>query len=240
MTENTDPTMWPPQNNTDLLELEDKVSARLTENHFPLGWRQKYMPSRCLNGLVTRSSIIREFLKDDDPGQHYGSQVANGIDEGLINFIVNSGQKLFAISLIIGIESRKLQEAMNVFRRFNYTDNNLPVTSRDTTFPWSQLKWRALKMENFTKEQWKFVVPMIDHDGSHIKLENRQILPFCLVNPHMREGAFSNVWQVEIHEEQQRQPMRMVCSHRRSTNSSAALTHLDVVRWKWQTGHRSD
>lgn len=211
------------------LSLEDQVSALLTENHFPSGWKQKYMPSRRLDGLITRSTIIREFLKDDDLDEYHGSQ--SRIDEGLISFIVTSGKKLFAISLISGIESSQLQRAMRVFWKSNYTDQKLPVTFGDPTFPQSQLKWGRMKMENFTDKQWKFLVPIIDHNGSHVRIGNREILPFCLVDDQRREGTFSNVWQVTIHEEQQGQPMQLVSSDLCWSRSSATLTQPNVVGW---------
>lgn len=236
MTASTDGTMWPTQPSMGL-SLEDQVSERLAENHFPLGWTQKYMPWRRLDGLVTRSSIILEFSKDYDSDEQQGSQVR--IDEGLINFIVNSGQKLLAISLISGIESFRLHKAMEVFWKSNYTDDQLPVTSQDVRFPWYQLKWGAIKKQNFTTNQWMFLVRIFDHNGSKLHVRNQEILPFRLVDQQRREGTFSDVWQVEIHEEQQKQPMQMVRSHRCSI-SRATLNLLNIVRWQWQTGYCSD
>lgn len=224
------------------LSLEDRVSERLAENHFPLGWTQRYMPCRRLDGLVTRDSIIREFSKDYDSGEHHGSQVR--IDEGLINFIVSSGQKLLAISLISGIESSRLHKAMEVFRKWKYTDNELPVSPQDIRFPWSELKWGAIKQENFINNQWKFLVRIFDHNGSNLQVGTQEILPFRLVDTNRREGTFSDVWQVEIHKDQQKHPMRMVRPHRSSTRSRATLTLLNyssmaVANWLLQRSKRS-
>ncbi|KAG8164703.1 hypothetical protein KVR01_004978 [Diaporthe batatas] len=206
MAETASRTMSSPSNITSL-SLEDQVSARLTQNHFPYGWKQKYMPSRRLDELVTRPAIIREFLKDDDSDERDASQAR--IDEDLITFIVTSGKKLFAISLAINIGSSPLHRTMKVFWKSNYTDQHLPVTLGDTKFPQSRLKWGPSKMENFTDMQWRYLVPMIEQNGSHIRIGNREILPFCLVDEQRREGTFSNVWQVRIHEEQQTEPMQM-------------------------------
>lgn len=233
MTASTNGTMSPTQDNVDL-SLEDQVSDRLAENHFPLGWTQRYMPGRGLDGLVTRSSIIDEFSKD------HNSDEQVRVDAGLINFIVNSGQKLLAISLISGIESFRLHKAMDVFWKSNYTDDELPVTAQDIRFPWAQLKWGAIKKESFINNQWKFLVRVFDHKGSKLHVGNQEILPFRLVDQQRKEGTFSDVWQVEIHEEQQQQPMQMVLSHRYSNSSRATLTLLNVVRWQWQTGYCSD
>lgn len=183
--------------------LEDQILHAFARSEFPVGWKQEYMPRNGLNGLITAESIIREFsgYEDDE----------TPVEGDLIRYILDSAKKVFAISLISGVGSYGLLKAMRTFRASGFTDNELPATSTNTQFPWSRLKWSDVKKHNFKDNQWKFLVPVFRENQVRVKIGNRHILPFKLVNHEKKEGTFSDVWEVSIHESHQDNPMRMVC-----------------------------
>lgn len=181
--------------------LEDQIWDQFEENHFPYGWKQSYLPRGRLRELITRSSIIQEFTRGRD---------RTPVDGSLIGFILTSAQKLLAITLIAGITSSRLHQTMIIFKRFNFTDGQLPVTSEDQRFPWPTLKWSVVEQRRFKDSQWMFLVRILRDDGAIKKIGNQEILPFRLVNEQQITGAFSDVWKVAIHEAHQERPMRMV------------------------------
>lgn len=164
------------------------------------------MPEGCLDRLITRDAIIREFSKDDEPDED------PRIPEDLISFILQSAKKVLATSLWSGVESRQLQRAMKIFRFAAFKDSSLPVKVLDAReAPWSQLRWNNLKLKTFQETQWKFVVPIFSEKNIKLDLENRHILPFKSVEREVKTGGFSEVYEVTVHESHQKTPMRKVC-----------------------------
>lgn len=187
----------------DDLLLEDQIGLQFEEAHFPGGWEQKYLPEGRLSSLITGPSIIREFSRGLD------SKAQFPVDERLISFIRTDAQKLLAITLITGIGSSRLRKAMEIFLMYGLTDKMLPVSLEDERL-WRVLEWSAVERERFEETQWKFLVRIFREDEASIKIGNREILPFRLVNGQHLKGAFSDVWKVAIHKAHQEQPMRMV------------------------------
>ncbi|ROV94108.1 hypothetical protein VPNG_09346 [Cytospora leucostoma] len=177
---------------TQMLDISTQILEHFVTSDFPPGWKQDYVPEGCLDQLITRDAIIREFSKDDEPDENIH------IPEDLIRFILQSAKKVLATSLWSGVESRQLQRAMKTFRSAGFKDSSLPVKVLDPReAPWSQLKWNSVKFKTFQEMQWKFVVPIFSEDNIKLELENRHILPFKSVEREVKTGGFSEVYEFD-------------------------------------------
>lgn len=189
--------------------LDSRILDNLADANFPPGWPQKYMPEKALTGLFTKSVIIQAFSEDDDPDEQ--SRSKTHVDEELIQFVLLSAKKLLAISILSGLESKRLHRLMKAFMKSKITDSMLPITEKDILCPpWSQLPWSPIQLNNFQDSQWKFLVPVFRKDVVNMHIGNRSILPFRLINDKRFEGTFSDVWEVEIHAQHLEKPMRKV------------------------------
>lgn len=184
------------------LGLGDEILNKFAHSEFPPGYKDMYMPEGGLDELITRHSIIREI---------YGNEDHKDVDESLIKFIRQPAKKVFAISLLSGLESGKLRRAMRIFCESKFTDKQLPADANDTLFAGPRLKWNAVQKQAFQHHQWKFLVPVFQENEVRLALGNRYILPFKLVSNDRREGTFSDVWEVVVHKLHQKPPMLMVC-----------------------------
>jgi serine/threonine protein kinase len=63
------------------------------------------------------------------------------------------------------------------------------------------LYWGNTLMLNFCQEQWKFLVRILGGNSSRIELEPSDILPFTEKTNFGKEGAFGQVFQVQVHPE---------------------------------------
>lgn len=198
------------------LPLDDQITARLVDSVFPHGWDQNYMPEKRLDPLITRSSVLQEFSRSYDDESDGPGQTQVNVDESLMNFILDHGKKVFAISLISGVIARSLHKTMKRFQQSQFDDSRLPVAFMDPNKPpWCYLQrtWSAANRMGFEKNQWKFLVHVFDDNQVEVDLKKQHILPFTLISEKRKEGTFSDVWQVAIHEAHQKQPMRMVRYH---------------------------
>lgn len=185
--------------------LSDQILDELVHSEFPSGWDQDYMPEGTLKDLITEKSIILEFSGDSSfNGQHND-------DKDLLDFILSSARKVLATCLLAGVDSSNLHKAMMIFRSHAFDDKKLPIRSpRQVELPWSELSWSGVQLRNFEQHQWKFLVPVFRSDGMELKLEKTHILPFKLVSHDSKEGAFSNVWEVAVHDSHLKEPMLKV------------------------------
>lgn len=198
--------------------LEDQIVRNYVGAEFPPGWKQYYVPEGCLERLITKESITREFTRNDETGGK------KHVDEDLLDFILQSAKKLLAISLLTGVDTSNLHRAMKIFKSTGFKDTRLPIKSADTLEPpWSKLQWSIVKLGDFQEKQWRFLVPIFREDEIKLELENLHILPFTLAAKDKKEGTFSNVYEVQIHESHLQKPMRNV---RRNSNCSYALLVL--------------
>lgn len=193
------------------LILEDQISHHFVTSEFPPGWTQKYMPRDCLNKLITKSTIIQELSRDDMDDWGEPSHREVDVDEDLIKFIITSAKKLFAITLISGIASKRLHMVMKIFKASHYDDSKLPTSMDQSKPPWSHLsRWSNVVKGRFADNQWIFLAPVFREDQVRMELDNRHILPFKLASDQRREGNFSDVWEVTINKAHQERPMVIV------------------------------
>ncbi|KAK7742276.1 hypothetical protein SLS53_004419 [Cytospora paraplurivora] len=186
--------------------LDLKILRCYTESEFPPGWKQRYIPEGCLDQLFSRQTIIQEFTR--------GAEVADEhhVDEyleDLISFILLSAKKLMAICLMSGVDKGELRQALEIFKSNQFDDKSLPLLSLDADHPpWSQLDWSPIKLSHFNGDQWRFYAPIFSKDNIKLVLENQHILPFQLASREPKLGAFSEVYEVTIHEAHQKEPMQ--------------------------------
>lgn len=218
--------------------LEDQIVGSYERSEFPPGWAQHYVPEGCLERLITKDSIIREFTRDDESGGE------KQVDEDLLDFILRSAQKLLAVSLLTGFNTSDLHRAMKIFKSSGFSDTKLPIKYTDRLeSPWSELQWSAVKLGDFRNHQWKFLVPIFREDEIKLELESLHILPFTLATRDTKQGTFGDVWEVKIHESHLEKPMRKFDGSR----ANAAIKEIKEIaglsekeaRKEWQKEERA-
>lgn len=205
------------------LSLGDQIVESLVVSTFPPGSHHVYMPEGHLDQLVTTQSIIWEFTGAPDvdfEGQNWAH-----VGEELIEYILMSAKKVFAISLICGVESSKLRKAMNTFKFTGFNDSNLPIqTTKSTEVPWSLLQWPVVMTQKFEQRQWMFLVPIFHTKFLRMELEPHEILPFALIKNERSQDSAEDLWEVSIHESHCEAPIRKV-----STSSVHVVSVLLTV-----------
>ncbi|KAF2132922.1 HET-domain-containing protein [Dothidotthia symphoricarpi CBS 119687] len=173
-----------------------------------------FLPDGILARLTTKTSI-RNILGIEKPTEE---------DIILVDFVETRAKKVFAICAFIDL--RPLHKAMTLFRRNNFSDQNLPIK------PWSSKKFKSAssngiqhdfvamegpvdaktqdvlwagrwaKIYDFQEAQWKFLAPIFRIDKDHPSQDvGKHILPFISKQTISREGAFGDVYQCEIHKD---------------------------------------
>ncbi|KAK2605572.1 hypothetical protein N8I77_008401 [Diaporthe amygdali] len=191
------------------LSLGDQIVESLVVSTFPPGSHHVYMPEGHLDQLVTTQSIIWEFTGAPDvdfEGQNWAH-----VGEELIEYILMSAKKVFAISLICGVESSRLRKAMNTFKFTGFNDSNLPIqATKSTEVPWSLLQWPVVMTQKFEQRQWMFLVPIFHTKFLRMELEPHEILPFALIKNERSQDSAEDLWEVSIHESHCEAPIRKV------------------------------
>lgn len=186
--------------------LGDQIMEELVVSTFPPGSHQVYMPEGHLDQLITEQSIIGELAGMFNLSSQ--EQIDMHVDEDLIEYILKSAKKVFALSLICGIEAGALHKAVKIFKSTDFDDGSLPVKFTDSgETPWSQLQWPELVTHKFRQRQWMFLVPVFHRGVLDVDLEPHHILPFALASNEKPEGRSHNMWEVTVHEAHQEEPM---------------------------------
>lgn len=189
--------------------LGDQIMEELVVSTFPPGSHQVYMPEGHLDQLITEQSIIGELAGMFNLSSQ--EQIDMHVDEDLIEYILKSAKKVFALSLICGIEAGALHKAIKIFKSTDFDDGSLPVKFTDSgETPWSQLQWPELVTHKFRQRQWMFLVPVFHRGVLDVDLEPHHILPFALASNEKPEGRSHNMWEVTVHEAHQKKPLRKV------------------------------
>ncbi|KAL1880027.1 hypothetical protein Daus18300_001390 [Diaporthe australafricana] len=187
--------------------LADEITESLEPSTFPIGSVDHYMPEGHLERFITTDSIVREFSRGWDPRQGDHS-----VDPALIQFILESAKKVFAIILLSGIMSKDLRITMESLKSFDFKDIHLPIHNEDMeTLSWSRNvrpAWAVANKKDFERKQWMFLAPVFLKNHLKMEIDSPSILPFALVSGKRRQGTFSDVWEVAIHEFHQEEPMR--------------------------------
>ena len=160
---------------------------------------RQFIPQGALESIITRDAIHRAL---------YGG--TDSADEALIDYIVKDARKLFAVTVLAGLEeSEDLTLAMRLFRDHNFSDRNLPIESPSiseeglsdlSAHPLARLgkPWSRAKIRTFSREQWILLVPVFLPDGVNHDL-GVQIIPFIDKSDKAREGSSGSVRRYTVH-----------------------------------------
>jgi hypothetical protein len=177
--------------------LADQIIGRFATSKFDPEKRQ-FLPEGCLQELLTSETIIKE-LQDD----LLASQCVDPPDdliEMLVDFILQKAKKVFATTVLSGLRVGRLTHSMFEFMDLEFTDDCLPVTygKMETIFS-KGTRWSPFTIHNFYREQWRFLAPVFSKKSFKVNLEPDHILPFIEKNNFGKEGAFGQVFQVQVH-----------------------------------------
>lgn len=156
--------------------------------------RHDFLPHDRIDKLITRPSVAHaldlDLTRDLKPK-----------DESLLNFILQSAKRVFAIILTCHFRGSDLRRMMETFRRKHFDDKDLPVTSDALSELdcFNKRPWSAMERRLFFREQWAFLAPVFSSDNFKTDLEPDHILPFILVDQDIKSGGFSQVFHATIH-----------------------------------------
>ena len=173
-------------------DLEDEFLGVLIVNEFEKSTfdRHDFLPHDRIDKLITRASVAHAL------NLNLASR-----DERLLNFILQSAKRVFAIILTCHFRGSDLRRMMETFRRKHFDDKDLPVTS-DALLEldcFNKRPWSAMERRLFFREQWAFLAPIFSSDNFKTDLEPDHILPFILVDQDIKSGGFSQVFHATIH-----------------------------------------
>ena len=157
-----------------------------------------FLPESFLSEFITKAAVAEELEENLD--------IYN--DSDLVNFIVESAKKVFATAIISAIDGSNLYMLMKRFQENEFDDRCLPL-ERETmlALPCFQGKfWNKPRTHKFLQSQWVFLAPVFSKSHFKMDLEPEHIFPFTWVSNDAKEGTFSNVYQVTIHESHQEDP----------------------------------
>jgi hypothetical protein len=183
--------------------LSDRIIDRYVKSTFDPEDKQ-FLPEGCLQELVTVDTIIEE-LRDNYPG----SQDVNREDptiQRLVRFILEKAMKVFATTVVSGYRGGHLGYSMFECMKMDFTDDSLPVTYDDIVKRFGD-KWAKTMIHNFFTEQWRFLVPVFSNENIKIDLKPNHILPFIERVSFGKEGAFGQVFRVQVHPRHQIDPV---------------------------------
>jgi hypothetical protein len=177
-------------------DLEDEFLEVLIVNEFEKSTfdRHDFLPHDRIDKLITRASVAHAL------NLNLTRNLASG-DERLLNFILQSAKRVFAIVLTCHFRGTDLRRVMTMFRRKYFEDNDLPVTNdvlAELDF-FNKKPWSAMERRLFFREQWAFLAPVFSSDNFKLDLEPDHILPFILVDQDTKSGSFNQVFHATIH-----------------------------------------
>ena len=177
-------------------DLEDEFLGVLIVNEFEKSTfdRHDFLPHDRIDKLITRPSVAHALNID------LTRNLASG-DERLLNFILQSAKRVFAIILTCHFRGTDLRRVMTMFRRNHFEDNALPVTN-DVLAEldcFNKKPWSAMERRLFFREQWAFLAPVFSSDNFKMDLEPDHILPFILVDQDTKSGSFNQGFHATIH-----------------------------------------
>jgi hypothetical protein len=200
----------PPRENP---KLSDRILDKYVWSKFDPEAKQ-FLPEGCIDELVTLESIIKELYEKDQLNPEDLDLQEGSVKKNFIDFVRGPAKKVFAITVVSGLRGRELGLAMRKFRSINFTDNSLPVKEGNAAqvacFGNTASPWSKTRIHNFCREQWRFLAPVFSQQKFTVNLEPPHILPFIEKDNLVKEGAFGQVFRVEIHPAHQKYPVLKV------------------------------
>jgi len=188
-------------------KLSDQILDKCVESMFD-DEVKKFLPAGCIDELVSLEAIIKEVRKKDhlQPGD---LELPEGSPKKkLVDFVRGKANKVFAITVISGIEGDDLGKAMLQFMEIGFTNKSLPLKEEHLKdFPFLAYPWSKTRIFKFCREQWIFLAPVFSQQNFMVNLRPEHILPFIEKSEVVKEGAFGQVYMVDIHPAHQEDPI---------------------------------
>jgi len=174
----------------DIEALADKYVDELVKNDLD---HKEFLPHNIPSKIITQDAILGEFQEI----------VTSPISQDLVRFIHHHAKVVFLLTISINLVGQDLYNAMELFQSQNFADGCLPV-SKMCTDPeygavFSHRMWTKMRKKSFSDNQWWFIAPVFTKDKFAYSFQLDCILPFKWTNKIIKEGAFSRVFQIEIH-----------------------------------------
>ncbi|KAI0809419.1 hypothetical protein GGR55DRAFT_679769 [Xylaria sp. FL0064] len=191
----------------DVSDLGDRIAACFQQSKFPVGiGERQFLPEGRLDRLITRVSVVSAIGLLDNWEQ------VSPEDKKLVNFVVESAKKVFAITVTAGMgkNGSELRKVMHFSQVHGFGDASLPVKPES----WApenplvrDLRWRKVELQRFMNHQWTYLAPIFPKAVWDTDLEPDCILPFTSVDSIATAGAFGSVYQVTVHPSHQEAPL---------------------------------
>jgi hypothetical protein len=198
--------------------LADIISKRAAISTFDTQER-RYLPEPCITGsaenpddagLVTAAAVMREFKRAPSCNDYSTEQL-----EAVVSWIVDVAKKVFAITVQCHLDADFLLSSMLNFYTNDFEDDALPIDNPRApdhashrlprTEAFSCEIWTDQRHDEFFQFQWTCLAPVFIPDQYEYDLRSQYILPFKRVTDTVpRDGSFSSVFKVIIHQDHQR------------------------------------
>jgi hypothetical protein len=170
-----------------------------------------FVPEGSVDRLVTLEAIIKELLEKDQLEPADLVLEDGSVKKGIVDFAYGEAKKVFATTVVSGLRGNPLVRAMWQFKQIQFIDTSLPFLEENSSIDpfFSNTRgspWNKTRIHNFCREQWGFLAPVFSRQNFNVDLEARHILPFIERDDLKKEGAFAQVFRVEIHEAHQKDP----------------------------------
>lgn len=165
-----------------------------------------FLPAGTLGKLVTKAAILKE-LECVPPASTADFTPAEDHDiKEITEFIDQKAKTSFAIAVVSGLHGADLFDSMLDLKEDGFTDSSLPMnkTTLEKYHSRDDQLWSRTRIHNFCQEQWKFLAPVFSMKEPKFYLEHGHILPIISKSDTPKEGAFGQVFAVEIHEAHQK------------------------------------
>lgn len=193
-------------------DLADLIARRSVMSVFD---NQDFWPHGCIDDIITPDSVSRKLKTGNKRLRKMSPEARQEYEknlDGLVNFVLERGRKIFAILLCCSFKDRELRQAMQHFKDMDFGDSNLPVTdeTKSQVFFCSDTKtyakpWQTFTIKNFYElYQWKFVAPVFHTGLQELDLSGNDILPFTWASFRGSSGTFGDVHEVTVHKAHQK------------------------------------
>ena len=184
------------------LSLSGLIDDKLEQSVFDTK-SESFLPAGEIDKLVNLEAI-QERLQEDK-----GSSELDDEEIELAKWIQKEANKIFAIVILVELQtaSSETLKSMKYFKEHGFNNSSLPIKDprHSSGEKWSCPErfdsriWKKVRVSKFSEKQWWFLAPEFVKDYRY-NLESDHTLPFIKKDQHLREGAFSFVHKVTIHD----------------------------------------
>ena len=203
------------------LRLSDQIVDKYHMSKFDPE-EKHFLPAGYVEQLVTLEAIIKEldekdYLKSEDLDLFLRLPESDK-KKKVVDSVCKKARTVFAITVVSGLRGPHLGKTMHHFMRREFSDDSLPVTEtllNDHIEPlvnrWGDSSgWSKTRKHTFLQEQWRFIAPTFSQKNFKVDLKPNHILPFIAKSSSGKEGAFGQVYMVEIHPAHHKDPVKNV------------------------------